>query len=102
MTDCRLLTIILILGVIALLLFVFKDCKMECKGTKREGLDLLTDVNSYEFANQPQSNPFEYKYGFPKKQLPLELSGAAAYQRADWFGGMPEDIGPQSPCGPCE
>nr|WNL49836.1 membrane protein [Marseillevirus sp.] len=101
MTDCRLLTIVLIVAVVAIVFFVFGGCRMECD-MKREGLDTLTDPFFADYVSHPETNPYLYKYGFPKKFVPMELIGHAAYQ-APTFRGMPGDVGaPQQPCGPCE
>lgn len=99
MTDCRLLTIVLIVAVVAIVFFVFGGCRMECD-MKREGLDTLTDPEAYSYAGFVPGNPFMYKYGMSKKQMPLEMVGHAAYQSGN-FQGMPEDLGPFQ-CGPCE
>ncbi|AGV01608.1 hypothetical protein C8_259 [Cannes 8 virus] len=101
MTDCRLLTIVLIVAVVAIVFFVFGGCRVECDA-KREGLDTLTDVFATEYVNSWAQNPAAYKYGFPTKRTPMEFVGHAAYQ-SPVFRGMPGDVGaPQQPCGPCE
>ncbi|AQM73179.1 membrane protein [Noumeavirus] len=103
MTDCRLLTIVLIVAVVAIVFFVFGGCRVECdaKADKKEGFDQFTNVRSYEFADQPQMDAFNYKYGMAKKHFPLELGGYGAYQAPTAFLGLPEDVGPQA-CGPCQ
>lgn len=106
MTDCRLLTIVLIVAVVAIVFFVFGGCRVECDAKKgetvREGLDTLTDPFAYQYASGWQENPFAYKYGMTKKNTPLEYSGWGAYQSPTAFLGLPEDVGPQAACGPCQ
>nr|WQM87188.1 hypothetical protein [Marseillevirus cajuinensis] len=99
MTDCRLLTIVLIVAVVAIVFFVFGGCRVECDA-KREGLDLKTNVFAYEYASNPAADPFSYRYGMAKKGVPLELAGHGAYQSGN-FLGLPENLGPFQ-CGPCE
>ncbi|AEA07117.1 hypothetical protein LAU_0266 [Lausannevirus] len=103
MTDCRLLTIVLIVAVVAIVFFVFGGCRVECdakKGTAREGLDTLTDPEAYLYYGGPE-NPTNYKYGMTRKHVPLEMAGYGAYQGPTAFLGLPEDVGPQK-CGPCQ
>lgn len=102
MTDCRLLTIVLIVAVVAIVFFVFGGCRVECdaKADKKEGFDQFTDPFAYQYYGGPE-NPMNYKYGMTKKQVPLEMAGYGAYQGPTAFLGLPEDVGPQA-CGPCQ
>ncbi|AQQ73701.1 hypothetical protein [Kurlavirus BKC-1] len=102
MTDCRLLTIVLIVAVVAIVFFVFGGCRVECdaKADKKEGFDDRTNPFAYEYADQPQTDPFNYSKGMAKKHFPLELGGYGAYQNPSAFMGLAQDL-PAQPCGPC-